>query len=71
MKESEFVRENILDGYLRESKKPRPYSSYVALLRGIKQTWVHYPNLGSPTSHGHNSLTVRNYVTFHIPPKVK
>jgi hypothetical protein len=21
----------------------------------IKQTWVHYTNLGSPTSHGHNS----------------
>jgi hypothetical protein len=36
----------------------------------IKQTWVHYPNLGSPTSHGHNSLTVRSYVTFHIPPEM-
>jgi hypothetical protein len=30
----------------------------------IKQTWVHYPNLGSPTSHGHNSLTLRSYVAF-------
>jgi hypothetical protein len=36
----------------------------------IKQTWVHYPNLGSPTSHGHNSLNVRSYVTFHIPPEM-
>jgi hypothetical protein len=36
----------------------------------IKQTWVHYPNLGSPTSHGHNSLTVRSYVMFHIPPEM-
>jgi hypothetical protein len=26
---------------------------------------------GSPTSHGHNSLTVRSYVTFHIPPKME
>jgi hypothetical protein len=33
----------------------------------IKQTWFLYPNLGSPTSHGHKSLTVRSYVTFHIP----
>ena len=37
----------------------------------IKQTLVHYPNLGSPTSHGHNSLTVRNYVTFHIPLEIE
>ena len=37
----------------------------------IKQTWVHYPNLGSPTSHGHNSLTVRSYVMFPIPPKME
>ena len=37
----------------------------------IKQTWVHCPNLGSPTSHGHNSLTVRSYVTFHIPPEME
>jgi hypothetical protein len=36
----------------------------------IKQTWVHYPNLGSPTSHGHNSLTVSSYVMFHIPTKM-
>jgi hypothetical protein len=36
----------------------------------IKQTWFHYPNLGSPTSHGHNSLTVRSYVMFHIPPEM-
>ena len=25
---------------------------------------------GSPTSHGHNSLTVRSYVMFHIPPEM-
>ena len=37
----------------------------------IKQTWVHYPNLGSPTSHGHNSLTVRSYLMFHIPPEME
>jgi len=36
----------------------------------IKQTWVHYPNLGSPTLQGHNSLTVRSYVTFHITPEM-
>jgi hypothetical protein len=31
----------------------------------IKQTWIHYQNLGSPTSYGHNSLTVRSYVMFN------
>ena len=35
----------------------------------IKQIWVHYPDL-SPTSHGHNSLTVRSYVAFHIPTEM-
>jgi hypothetical protein len=37
----------------------------------IKQTWAHYPNLGSPTSHGHKSIIVRSYVTFHIPPEME
>jgi hypothetical protein len=40
---------------------------YKMIPLSIKQTWVHYPNLGSPTSHGHNSLTVKSYVcsTYH------
>ena len=37
----------------------------------IKQMWMHYPNLGSPTSHGHNSLSVRIYVMFHIPLEIR
>jgi hypothetical protein len=32
----------------------------------FKQSCFDYQNLGSPTSHGHNSLTVRSYVTFYI-----